>query len=160
PKKRYLCHESSSSRLPHLTCRNQSPPLSRGPKMRSLMRCHACPRQLGGHYVDRAALVPIWCIGVPTLRSLARGSQERVMTLTKTEVLASLERVAGPDGLALPKTGTLSDIVVSDGKVFFSISVDAAAVNAWEPVRRRAEATIRALPGVTSVMVALTAERT
>jgi ATP-binding protein involved in chromosome partitioning len=81
------------------------------------------------------------------------------MALTKSEVLASLERVASPDGLALPKTGALSDIVVSDGKVFFSITVDAAVVNAWEPVRKRAEAIVKALPGVTSVMVALTAER-
>ena len=81
------------------------------------------------------------------------------MALTKSEVLASLERVASPDGNALPATGALSDIVVSDGKVFFSITVDAAAVNAWEPVRRRAEAAVKAVPGVDSVMVALTAER-
>src|SRR5229473_7802477 len=81
------------------------------------------------------------------------------MALTKSEVLASLERVASPDGLALPQTGTLSDIVVTDGKVFFSITVDAAVVNAWEPVRKRAEAAVKALPGVASVMVALTAER-
>src|SRR6266849_66143 len=81
------------------------------------------------------------------------------MALTKSEVLASLERVASPDGLALPQTGVLSDIVVSDGKVFFSITVDAAVVNAWEPVRRRAEAAVKALPGAASVMVALTAER-
>src|SRR5260370_20895109 len=59
----------------------------------------------------------------------------------------------------MPKTSALSDIVVSDGKVFFSITVDAAVVNAWEPVRRRAEAAVKALPGVASVMVALTAER-
>jgi ATP-binding protein involved in chromosome partitioning len=81
------------------------------------------------------------------------------MALTKSEVLASLERVTSPDGVALPTTGTLSDIVVSDGKVFFSITVDSAVVNAWEPVRRRAEAAVKALPGVASVMVALTAER-
>src|SRR5229473_6017538 len=81
------------------------------------------------------------------------------MALTKSEVLASLERIASPDGLALPQTGVLSDIVVSDGKVFFSITVDAAVVNAWEPVRRRAEAAVKALPGAASVMVALTAER-
>src|SRR5215472_14882336 len=95
----------------------------------------------------------------PTLRSLDRAVMESLMALTKSEVLASLERLAGPDGLALPNTGALSDIVVSDGKVFFSITVDAASVNAWEPVRRRAEAAVKALPGVASVMVALTAER-
>ena len=54
----------------------------------------------------------------------------------------------------------LSDIVVTDGKVFFSITVDAAAVKAWEPVRQRAEAAVRAVPGVVSALVALTAERT
>jgi ATP-binding protein involved in chromosome partitioning len=81
------------------------------------------------------------------------------MAPTKSEVLASLERVASPDGIALPKTGTLSDIIVSDGKVFFSITVDAAVVNAWEPVRKCAEAAVKALPGVASVMIALTAER-
>src|SRR5262249_60652802 len=81
------------------------------------------------------------------------------MALTKSEVLASLEHVASPDGRALPQTGALSDIVVSNGKVFFSITVNAAAVNAWEPVRKRAEAAVKALPGVASVMVALTAER-
>jgi ATP-binding protein involved in chromosome partitioning len=81
------------------------------------------------------------------------------MALTKSEVLARLEAVASPQGEPLPRTGALSDIVVSDGKVFFSITVDAGVVNAWEPVRKRAEAAVKALPGVASVMVALTAER-
>jgi ATP-binding protein involved in chromosome partitioning len=81
------------------------------------------------------------------------------MAVTKDQVLQALGNVAGPDGTALPATGTLSDIAVTDGKVFFSLSVDAAAVQAWEPVRKRAEDAVRALPGVTSVMVALTAER-
>jgi ATP-binding protein involved in chromosome partitioning len=84
---------------------------------------------------------------------------ESEMALTKNEVLVSLEAVASPHGEPLPRTGTLSDIVVSDGKVFFSITVDAGAVEAWEPVRKRAEAAVKALPGVVSVMVALTAER-
>jgi ATP-binding protein involved in chromosome partitioning len=78
---------------------------------------------------------------------------------TKDQVLACLGKLAGPDGTPLPATGTLSDVVVSDGKVFFSMSVDAGAVPAWEPVRKRVEEAVRALPGVTSVMVALTAER-
>jgi ATP-binding protein involved in chromosome partitioning len=84
---------------------------------------------------------------------------ETMMATTKAEVLASLGRIPSPEGVALPDTGTLSDIIVTDGKVFFSITVDAAVVNAWEPVRRRAEAAVKALPGVASVMIALTAER-
>jgi ATP-binding protein involved in chromosome partitioning len=81
------------------------------------------------------------------------------MTALKDDVLAALGKVSGPDGAPLPATGKLSDIVASDGKVFFSISVDAAAVKQWETVRARAEAAVRAVPGVNSVMVALTAER-
>jgi ATP-binding protein involved in chromosome partitioning len=78
---------------------------------------------------------------------------------SKEQILQSLERVPAPDGRPLPQTGTLSDIVVSDGKVFFSMTVDAAAVKAWEPVRKRAEEAVRAVPGVQSVLIALTAER-
>ncbi len=81
------------------------------------------------------------------------------MTDLKDDVLAALGKVSGPDGSALPATGKLSEIVASDGKVFLSITVDAGAVNAWEAVRERAESAIRAVPGVKSVMVALTAER-
>jgi ATP-binding protein involved in chromosome partitioning len=81
------------------------------------------------------------------------------MALSSNEVLAGLEAVSSPDGVPLPKAGVLSDILVSDGKVFFSIAVNAAVVQAWEPVRQRAEAAVKAIPGVVSVMVALTAER-
>jgi ATP-binding protein involved in chromosome partitioning len=77
----------------------------------------------------------------------------------KDDVLAALGRVLSPDGKPLPQTGTLSDIVVTDGKVFFSVTVDAAAVRQWEAVRERAEAAVRAVPGVSSVLVALTGER-
>jgi len=81
------------------------------------------------------------------------------MAVTKEQILAALAKVPSPDGAALPDTRTLSDIVVTDGKVFFSITVDAAAVKAWEPVRKRAEEAVRAVAGVTSALVALTAER-
>jgi ATP-binding protein involved in chromosome partitioning len=81
------------------------------------------------------------------------------MALLKDEVLATLASVSGPDGAPLTATGKLSDIVATDGKVFFSITVDAAAVKQWESVRERAEKAVRAVPGVQSVMIALTAER-
>src|ERR1700688_2697687 len=82
------------------------------------------------------------------------------MAALKDDVLAALGHVPGPDGAPLPATGKLSEIVASDGKVFFSITVEAGAVKLWESVRERAEAAIRAVPGVKSVMIALTAERT
>ncbi|MFL5092381.1 MAG: P-loop NTPase, partial [Xanthobacteraceae bacterium] len=81
------------------------------------------------------------------------------MAPTKNEIAASLAKIPAPDGRPLTDSGALSDIVVTDGKVFFSISVDAAAVPRWEPVRKAAEAAVRGMPGVQSVMVALTAER-
>ena len=81
------------------------------------------------------------------------------MAVNKEQVLAALEGVVSPGGTALPRTGTLSDVVAGDGKVFFSITVDAADVKMWEPVRKRAEEVVRALPGVRSALVALTAER-
>jgi ATP-binding protein involved in chromosome partitioning len=81
------------------------------------------------------------------------------MTVTKEQVLAALARVPSPDGTALPNARVLSDVVVSDGKVFFSLTVDAATVKAWEPVRDAAEKAVRSVPGVQSALVALTAER-
>ena len=81
------------------------------------------------------------------------------MTASKEQVLAALAKVPSPGGVPLTDAHVLSDVVVSDGKVFFSITVDAAAVKAWEPVRKRAEDAVRAVPGVLSALVALTAER-
>jgi ATP-binding protein involved in chromosome partitioning len=82
------------------------------------------------------------------------------MAVDKNTVLTALTAVKSPEGVALPATGKLSDVIVTDGKVFFSITVDAALVPAWEPVRKAAETTVRAVPGVVSAMVALTGERT
>jgi ATP-binding protein involved in chromosome partitioning len=81
------------------------------------------------------------------------------MAASKDQVLAALAKVPAPGGATLPDARVLSDIVVSDGKVFFSITVDAASVKAWEPVRKAAEDAVRAVPGVQSALVALTAER-
>ena len=81
------------------------------------------------------------------------------MAVDKNQVIAALGGVATPRGVALPQAGVLSEITVSDGKVFFSINVDAAEARAWEDVRAKADAAVRAIPGVTAAMVALTAER-
>ncbi|HMK80295.1 MAG TPA: Mrp/NBP35 family ATP-binding protein, partial [Xanthobacteraceae bacterium] len=78
---------------------------------------------------------------------------------TKDDVLAALAAVKTPDGVPLRQSGKLSEVVANDGKVFFSITVDAAVVPQWEPVRKAAEAAVRAIPTVKSAMVALTGER-
>jgi ATP-binding protein involved in chromosome partitioning len=79
--------------------------------------------------------------------------------VTKEKVMEALAKVPSPDGTPLTATRVLSDIVVADGKVFFSITVDATVVKVWEPVRKAAEVAVRAVPGVQSALVALTAER-
>ena len=81
------------------------------------------------------------------------------MSVTQQQVLDSLARIKSPRGGALTNANVLSAISAADGKVFFSINVDAAEARAWESVRAEAEAAVRAIPGVTTVMVALTAER-
>jgi ATP-binding protein involved in chromosome partitioning len=81
------------------------------------------------------------------------------MAVTQQQVLDALGKIASPRGVALTQVGVLSPITVNDGKVFFSINVDASEARAWESVRAAAEAAVRATPGVGVVMVALTAER-
>jgi ATP-binding protein involved in chromosome partitioning len=81
------------------------------------------------------------------------------LSVTQQQVLDSLARIKSPRGVALTNANVLSAISATDGKVFFSINVDAAEARAWEAVRAEAEAAVRAIPGVTTVMVALTAER-
>jgi ATP-binding protein involved in chromosome partitioning len=81
------------------------------------------------------------------------------LSVTQQQVLDALSKVMSPRGVALPHADVLSAITVSDGKVFFSINVDAAEARAWENVRAQAEGAVRAIPGVTVAMIALTAER-
>jgi ATP-binding protein involved in chromosome partitioning len=81
------------------------------------------------------------------------------LSVTKQQVLDALAKVASPRGVPLTNANVLSEIAVNDGKVFFSINVDAAEARAWESVRATAEAAVRAIPGIAAAMVALTAER-
>lgn len=81
------------------------------------------------------------------------------MTVTAEQIRERLKTIKGPDGTDLVASGKLSEnIVVTEGKVFFSLTVDASAAQAWEATRKTAEQTVKAIPGVVSVMVALTAE--
>ena len=78
---------------------------------------------------------------------------------TDTEILAALARIPGPDGrTALPQSGAVDGITQRDGKVFLAIRVDPAKAASLEPMKSAAEAAIKALPGVASALVTLTAE--
>jgi ATP-binding protein involved in chromosome partitioning len=80
--------------------------------------------------------------------------------VTREQVLDALKRVRGPElSHDIVSLGMVSDIVVSDGKVIFSVTVPAEKAREMEPLRRAAEQAVRAVPGVEQVMVALTAER-
>jgi ATP-binding protein involved in chromosome partitioning len=81
------------------------------------------------------------------------------LSVTQQQVLEALAKVASPRGVALTNANVLSPVSVTDGKVFFSINVEATEARAWESVRAQAEAAVRAIPGVTAAMIALTAER-
>src|SRR4051794_38930309 len=87
------------------------------------------------------------------------GAGRFALSVTQQQVLERLSKVASPRGVALTNANVLSEIAVNDGKVFFSINVDAAEARAWESVRAEAEKAVRAIPGVTVAMIALTAER-
>ena len=79
------------------------------------------------------------------------------MSVTRAEVEAVLDGVALPAGGSLGAAGIVRALVVEGGAVRFVIEVDPAEAKAMEPVRALAEARVRAMPGVQSVQVAMTA---
>ncbi|CAH1655233.1 Iron-sulfur cluster carrier protein [Hyphomicrobiales bacterium] len=82
------------------------------------------------------------------------------MTVSQADVLRALELVKLPaSGQSLTASGRIGDILVDGGKVIFAIGIDATEAAAMEPVRRAAESAVGGLPGVTQVLVGLTADK-
>ncbi|GEO85086.1 MULTISPECIES: Mrp/NBP35 family ATP-binding protein [Alphaproteobacteria] len=80
--------------------------------------------------------------------------------VTRDEVLATLKTVRGPDfEHDIVALGMVSDVFISDGKVYFSITVPAERANELEPLRQAAERAVKAMPGIRGALVSLTAER-
>ncbi len=78
---------------------------------------------------------------------------------TESEIRAALAGVAGPDGRTpLPESGAIDGITQRDGKVFIAIRVDPAKAPTLEPMKAAVESAVKALPGITSALVTLTAE--
>ena len=78
---------------------------------------------------------------------------------TNPEILAALAAIPGPDGRTpLPDSGAVDGITERDGKVFIAIRIDPAKAKAMAPMQAAVETAIKALPGVASVLVTLTAE--
>ncbi|CAM5768165.1 iron-sulfur cluster carrier protein [Labrys miyagiensis] len=82
------------------------------------------------------------------------------MPLTPADVQRALELVKLPaSGQSLTASGRLTEIRIDGSKVMFAIAIDPTEARAMEPVRAAAENAVRGLPGVTNVLVGLTAER-
>ncbi|HBF30903.1 iron-sulfur cluster carrier protein ApbC [Rhizobium sp.] len=82
------------------------------------------------------------------------------MVPDKNSVLEALKTVRGPDLEGnIVDLGMVSDVFISDAKVYFSINVPAERADALEPLRLAAERTVKGLPGVKGALVSLTAER-
>jgi ATP-binding protein involved in chromosome partitioning len=80
--------------------------------------------------------------------------------LTKERVLEALKRVKGPDlRNDVVSQGLVSEIVINNGKVYFAIQVDPSRARELEPLRVAAEKAVSTVPGVDSVAVTLTADR-
>ena len=80
--------------------------------------------------------------------------------VTKEMVLERLRSVRGPDMEGnIVDLGMVSDVFISDGKAYFSITVPAERAKELEPMRAAAERVVREIPGVKAAMVALTADR-
>jgi ATP-binding protein involved in chromosome partitioning len=81
------------------------------------------------------------------------------MTVSKTEVLDALRRIKGPDLQGnLVDLGLVSEILIKDAKVYFSITVPASRAAELEPLREAAVKVVSDIAGVAGVTAVLTAE--
>jgi ATP-binding protein involved in chromosome partitioning len=92
----------------------------------------------------------------------AQANAEDIMTATptKAQIIAELRQVKGPDGRSdIVSLGLVSEIVIQDGKVYFSISVAPERAQELEAMRKAAERAAAMVPGVAAAIVTLTAEQ-
>jgi ATP-binding protein involved in chromosome partitioning len=76
-----------------------------------------------------------------------------------SEITSALAGVPGPDGRTpLPDSGAIDGLTQRDGKVFIAIRVDPAQAASLGPMKAAVETAIKAMPGVASVLVTLTAQ--
>lgn len=81
------------------------------------------------------------------------------MTVSKTQVLEALQRVKGPDLQSnIVELGLVSEILIKDGRVYFSITVPASKAEELEPLRQAAQKVVEDIAGVSGATAVLTAE--
>jgi ATP-binding protein involved in chromosome partitioning len=82
------------------------------------------------------------------------------MSLSKETILERLRRVKGPDLEGnIVDLGLVSEVLVKDGRVSFSITVPVHRAAELEGLRQAADKVVREMDGVTGVAAVLTAER-
>jgi len=82
------------------------------------------------------------------------------VTIAIDQILEQLKRVKGPDLTGnIVDLGLVSDIVVTDDQITFSITVPAKLAAQLEPLRAAAEKAALVVPGVAKALVMLTADR-
>jgi ATP-binding protein involved in chromosome partitioning len=82
------------------------------------------------------------------------------MSPSKDQVVERLRRVKGPDMQSnIVDLGLVSEILLKDGRISFSITVPAERAAELEPLRQAAEKIVREMDGVTGVAAVLTAEK-
>ena len=82
------------------------------------------------------------------------------MSLSKDQVVERLRRVKGPDMQSnIVDLGLVSEILLKDGRISFSVTVPAERAEELEPLRQAAEKVVREIDGVQSVIAVLTAEK-
>jgi ATP-binding protein involved in chromosome partitioning len=80
--------------------------------------------------------------------------------ISKDAVLARLREIRGPDDdRDIVTRGMVSDVLVGNGRVMFSITVSAERAADYEVVRAAADAAVREVSGVDDATVVLTAEK-
>jgi ATP-binding protein involved in chromosome partitioning len=78
---------------------------------------------------------------------------------SKESIKEALRQIEAPEGGDIVALGLLSEVVISAGKVYFSIAIQPEQAKAFEPVRQKAEALVKGLPGVKSATATLTSDR-
>ena len=82
------------------------------------------------------------------------------MSVTPEQILRTLKRIRGPDLQGnIVELGLVSEVVVKDGRVSFSITVPPERAAELEPLRQAAQQVVSELPGVNTATVVLTADR-
>ncbi len=81
------------------------------------------------------------------------------MAATPAEVIEALRRIKGPDLTSnIVELGLISDVLIKDGRAYFSITIDPARAAELEPLRKAAETVVAEVAGITSVTAVLTAQ--